>query len=90
MEIPRFLWLGATTLTVATLLVLIALEARVEGRHRNDTGIPIQSLVVDSLGHERLYRCTDLGVMVCERALAEGPLAPSRVVARRDVMLVGK
>ena len=90
METPRYLWFGAMTLAVATLLVLIALETRLEGRHRAVAEIPIQSLVVDSLGHERLYRCTDLGVLVCERALAEAPLAPSRAVARRDVMLVGK
>ena len=90
METPRFLWLGALTLAVATLLVLIALDARLEGRHTNVTDIAVHSLVVDPLGQQRFYRCTDLGVLVCERALAETSLAPSRAVARRDVMLVGK
>jgi hypothetical protein len=78
MEIPRYLWLGATTLAVATLLALVALETRSAGRRTNVANIPVHSLVVD----QRLYLCTDLGVMVCERALAEAPLAPSRGVLR--------
>lgn len=86
MEIPRYLWLGATTLAVAALLALVALETLSAGRHTNVANTPVHSLVVN----QRVYRCTDLGVMVCERALAEARLAPSQAFSRRDVMLVGK
>jgi hypothetical protein len=37
MEIPRFLWLGATTLTIGILLMLIALQPPPE---RRDTTRP--------------------------------------------------
>jgi hypothetical protein len=39
MEIPRFLWLGATTASVGILLVLMALETPQKGR---DPGQPRQ------------------------------------------------
>ncbi len=54
MEIPRFLWLGATTVAIGILLMLIALQTRSEPR---DTTRPAHE-------QQRLYLGTDLGVMV--------------------------
>ena len=54
----------------------------------------LQEAAVECFGGEGppldLAGSTDLGVLVCERALAETSLAPSRAVARRDVTLIGK
>ena len=54
MEIPRFLWLGATTVAIGILLMLIALQTPPE---RRDTTRPTRD-------QQRLYLGTDLGVMV--------------------------
>ena len=64
MEIPRFLWLGATTVAIGALLMLMALHPERRSGPTRLPDIPVHSIVVDPDDPQRLYLGTDLGVMV--------------------------